>query len=123
MLICCTSVSCADDVGSLLYTLLQFYRTLSSLVAEGTLDALLAHSPSEFADYHAHVVGLAYGQEPDYALLRGLVRDRMVREGWLRSWVYDWMNPSMLPKATLLYEASTVILDYVEDNEYDAHLM
>lgn len=47
----------------------------------------------------------------------------MVREGWLRSWVYDWMNPSMLPKATLLYEAFTVILDYVEDNEYDAHLM
>lgn len=66
---------------------------------------------------------LTYGQEPDYALLRGLVRNRMVREGWPRSWVYDWMNPSMLPKAILLYEASTVILDYVEENEYNAHLM
>lgn len=123
MLICCTPVFCADDVKSLLYTLLQFYRTFSSLVAEGTLDALLAHSPSEFADYHAHVVGLAYGQEPDYALPRGLVRDRIVREGWPRSWVYYWISPSMLPKAILLYEASTVILCYVEDNEYNAHLM
>lgn len=87
------------------------------------IDALLARSPPEFAAYRAHVAGLAYGEEPDYALLRGLFRDRMAREGWAYDWVYDWMDARKLPKGTLLPEEYNASFEFVEDKEYNPHIM
>ncbi|KAL1948934.1 hypothetical protein VTO73DRAFT_10740 [Trametes versicolor] len=133
------SVSRADDIESLLYVLLEFYHgrlpwqdipAPSSMKYElvyelktTVIDALLARSPPEFAAYRAHVAGLAYGEEPNYALLRGLFRDRMAQEGWAYDWVYDWMDARKLPKGTLLPEEYKASFEFVEDKEYNPHIM
>lgn len=75
------------------------------------------------AAYRAHVAGLAYGEEPDYALLRGLFQNRMAHEGWAYNWVYDWMDARRLPKGTLLPEEYKASFGFVEDKEYNPHLM
>ncbi|KAI0631308.1 kinase-like domain-containing protein [Trametes polyzona] len=104
------SVSRRDDVEFTFYVLLEFYHgTLpwvglsapssekpdlivemkEDLALTTALPQLLVCSPPEFAPFHAHVVGLEYGQEPDYTLLRRLFQERMRKEGWAYDWVFD----------------------------------
>lgn len=139
-----TAVSRADDLESLLYTLLEFYhgslpwealpapshmrRSLivemkSDLSPTGFLPQLLARSPPEFAAYHAHLTGLSYGEEPDYALLRGLFRERMRKEGWACDWVFDWMDASGLEKGTLLPEEYNASTEFVEEGVWNPNYM
>ncbi|KAL1948927.1 hypothetical protein VTO73DRAFT_10733 [Trametes versicolor] len=136
------TVSRADDIESLLYILLEFLhgtlpweRLPVSLPADsvfvlkadssptGSVQTLLARSPPEFAAYHAHVMGLAFGEEPDYALLRGLFRRRMREEGWVYDGRYDWMDPSGLVKGTLIPAEYNVSMDFVEDREWNPNYM
>lgn len=136
------AVSRADDIESLLYVLLEFLHgtlpweglpvslTANSVLAlkadsspTGSVQTLLARSPPEFAAYHAHVMGLAFGAEPDYVLLRGLFRRRMRDEGWVYNGRYDWMDPSGLVKGTLIPAEYNVSMDFVEDKEWSPRYM
>ncbi|OJT07576.1 hypothetical protein TRAPUB_1599 [Trametes pubescens] len=84
---------------------------------------LLARSPPEFAVYHAHVAGLQYGEKPDYALLTGLFRERMRKEGWTFDGGFDWMDATGLAKGTLLPEEYVLSFDFVEEKEWNPHYM
>ncbi|KAI0631311.1 kinase-like domain-containing protein [Trametes polyzona] len=138
------AVSRRDDIESLLYVLLEFYHgTLpwKSLPAPsskkldyilemkedpsptGVLPQLLARSPPEFAAYHAHVTSLAYGQEPDYALLSRLFRQRMRKEGWSYDSPYDWVDSSGLEQGTLLHEEYVASMSFVEDKDFNPHFI
>ncbi|KAI0631307.1 kinase-like protein [Trametes polyzona] len=138
------SVSRRDDIESLLYVLLEFYHgTLpwKSLPAPsskkldyilemkedpspaGILQQLLARSPAEFAAYHAHVTSLAYGQEPDYALLSSLFRQRMREEGWSYDAPCDWVDSSGLEQGTLLPDEYVASMRFVDDKILNPHFM
>lgn len=91
--------------------------------ADPSLGGLLARSPPEFAAYHAHVTGLAYGEEPDYALLRGLFRERMRAEGWACDWVFDWVNAAGLERGTLLPEEYEPSVRFVEERDWNPRYM
>lgn len=78
-------------------------RRVGEMKAGRALQALLARSPPEFADYFGHVRGLAFGARPDYALLRGAFKSRMEREGWAYdARAFDWMRGGSLEKGTLV---------------------
>ncbi|KAI0631325.1 kinase-like protein [Trametes polyzona] len=138
------SVSRRDDLESLLYVLLELYHgTLpwkalpapssekAGLILEmkedmspsGVLPQLLARSPPEFAAYHAHLASLEYDQEPDYTLLGRLFRRRMRKEGWAPDGPYDWEDPSRLEQGTLLPEEYVLSLRFVEEKEWNPHVM
>ena len=87
------------------------------------LGRLLARSPPEFTAYHAHCTSLTYGQKPDYAMLRGLFRERMREEGWGADSQFDWINGSELEKGTLLPEEYVLDVNFVEDRVWDPYLM
>ncbi|KAI0659752.1 kinase-like protein [Cubamyces menziesii] len=138
-------VSRRDDIESLLYVLLEFYhgtlpwnnipardgRSEMKIMVDMKADVspaspfgkYLAQSPPEFAAYHAHCVQLAFGERPDYALLRGLFRDRMRREGWGADSQFDWVDGSALDKGTLLPEEYVVDMKFVEENEWNPNYM
>ncbi|KAI0631295.1 kinase-like protein [Trametes polyzona] len=138
------SVSRRDDIESLLYVLLEFYHgTLpwKSLPAPsskkldyilemkedslptGVLPQLLARSPPEFAAYHAHVTSLAYGQEPDYALLSRLFQQRMRKEGWSYDAHFDWVDPSGLEQGTLMPGEYVPSMRFVEEKDWNPNFM
>ena len=85
--------------------------------------SLLARSPPEFAAYQAHCTNLAFGQKPDYSLLRGLFRERMRKEGWGNNSPFDWIDGSMLEKGTLLPEEYVVDIKFVEEQEWNTNYM
>lgn len=64
---------------------------------------LLARSPVEFTTYFDHCRGLKFDEKPDYALLRQLFSQMMVREGWTEDTRFDWEDASP-HKGTLLPE-------------------
>lgn len=134
-------ISRRDDLESFLYALLEFYHgrlpwqglpepkwtSKTALVGDmkttAPFHALLARSAPEFAAYHAHVAGLRYGERPDYALLRGLFRERKRTEGWAFDGNFDWMDAAGLEKGTLLPEEYVLSLDFVEEKEWNPHYM
>ncbi|KAI8972807.1 kinase-like protein, partial [Trametes punicea] len=138
-------VSRRDDVESLLYVLLEFYhgrlpwdilpdahwalqvRLTGEMKADvspsSPFGIFLAQSPPELVQYHAHCVSLAYGQKPDYAFLRGLFRKRMCEEGWGSDSKFDWADPSLLTKGTLLPEEYVADVAFVEDREWNPYLL
>ncbi|KAI0631293.1 kinase-like domain-containing protein [Trametes polyzona] len=93
-------VSRRDDVESLLYALLEMYCPTAhspenpspplghprnegrSVARRCPPTAPRALSARPRGGYHAHVVGLEYGQDPDDWLLSRLFRGRMCEEGW-----------------------------------------
>ncbi|RPD61796.1 kinase-like protein [Lentinus tigrinus ALCF2SS1-7] len=125
-------VSRRDDIESLLYTLLELYHgrlpwhNLSKRrdglfddhiagMKEGTeFRDFLSRSLPEFRSFHAHCMSLSYGQTPDYALLRGLFRERMGKEGWQYDWIFDWENGSSTEKGTLVPDDYVFDLRFVE---------
>lgn len=134
-------ISRRDDLESLLYVLLEFHHgrlpwqglpepkwtSKTALVGDMKTTApfhtLLARSPPEFTTYHNHVVGLTYGEKPDYALLAGLFRERMRKEGWAFDGNFDWMDAAGLEKGTLLPEEYVLSMDLVEEKEWNPHYM
>ncbi|KAI0323693.1 kinase-like protein [Cubamyces sp. BRFM 1775] len=139
-------VSRRDDVESLLYVLLEFYhgtlpwhdipardrRSELKIMTDMKDDAspsspfgaFLAQSPPEFTAYHAHCTGLAFGQKPDYALLRGLFGERMRKEGWdAADSQFDWVDGSALEKGTLLPEEYVIDMKFVEEKEWNPSYM
>ncbi|KAI0676275.1 kinase-like protein [Trametes maxima] len=136
-------VSRCDDINSLLYVLLEFYhgklpwkgifapswsekvRLIRKMKADtsrdGAFQTMLARSPPEFAAYHAHCTELAsqYGAAPDYALLRGLFRERMHKEGWAYDEQFDWMDGARRRQGTLLPEEYVVDMEFVEEKEWN----
>ncbi|KAI0659742.1 kinase-like protein [Cubamyces menziesii] len=139
-------VSRRDDIESLLYVLLEFYHgtlpwydipardgrsELKIMVDIMKADVspfspfgiFLAQSPPEFTAYHAHCASLAFGQKPDYALLRGLFRERMRKEGWGADSPFDWANGSALEKGTLLPEEYVIDVKFVEEREWNPDYM
>ncbi|KAI0323549.1 kinase-like protein [Cubamyces sp. BRFM 1775] len=138
-------VSRRDDIESLLYVLLEFYHgslpwdsiptsdgeTELKIMADMKIDisptspfgSLLAQSPPEFAAYHAHCTNLEYGQRPNYALLQGLFRERMRKEGWEYDTRFDWMDGGALEKGTLLPEEYVVDIAFVEEQEWNPNYM
>ncbi|EIW54969.1 uncharacterized protein TRAVEDRAFT_131150, partial [Trametes versicolor FP-101664 SS1] len=136
-------ISRREDLESLLYALLEFYHgrlpwqglpepkwTSKTALARdmkitAPFHALLARSAPEFAAYHAHVAGLQYGAQPDYALLpvRGLFRERMRTKGWAFDGNFDWMDAAGLEKGTLLPEEYVLSLDLGEEKEWNPHYM
>ena len=68
----------------------------------------------ELRAYHAHCSSLAFGQAPDYKLLRELFRQRMRAEGWTYDWNFDWIDPSELGQGTLVYNEYVYDLRFVK---------
>ncbi|KAI0676289.1 kinase-like protein [Trametes maxima] len=138
-------VSRSDDIESLLYVLLEFYhgkvpwtgihapswlekvRLIRKMKADtspnGPLQTLLARSPRGFAAYLAHCKGLAYGETPDYALLRGLFRERMREERWAYDGQYDWVDGAGRRQGTLLPEEYVADMEFVEEKEWNPFYM
>ncbi|KAI0631309.1 kinase-like protein [Trametes polyzona] len=137
-------VSRRDDIESLFYVLLEFYHGTvpwksfpapssekQDLILEmkedlsptGVLPQLLARSPPEFAAFHAHVVSLEYGDEPDYALLTRLFQQRMRKEGWSYDGEYDWIDPSGLEQGTLVPEEYVPSMRFVEEKVWNPYYM
>ncbi|KAG2041059.1 kinase-like domain-containing protein [Suillus americanus] len=73
---------------------------------------LLARSPVEFTTYFDHCRGLKSDEKPNYALLRQLFSQIMVREGWTENTGFDWENAS-LRKDVRFTEDDVSTLQYV----------
>ncbi|KAH9888117.1 kinase-like protein [Cubamyces lactineus] len=138
-------VSRRDDVESLLYVLLEFYhgtlpwhniptrdarselKIMTDMKADTSphspFGTFLAQSPPEFKAYQSHCVSLAFGEKPDYALLHGLFRERMEKEGWRADSLFDWVDGSALEKGTLLPEEYVLNVNFVEDREWNPDYM
>ncbi|TFK78508.1 kinase-like protein [Polyporus arcularius HHB13444] len=126
-----------DDIESLLYTLLELFHgqlpwyELSKLRNEAAYDRIremkegpefrdfLSESLPEFRSFHAHCMGLSYGQTPDYALLRSFFRERMHREGWYYDWIFDWEDGSASEKGTLIPDDYVFDMRFVERKALD----
>ncbi|KAI0763491.1 kinase-like domain-containing protein [Trametes elegans] len=127
-----TEVSRRDDVESLLYVLLDLYhgtlpwrgqhfpdgedweQRVSEIKAGTVFLEFLAKLPPEFSEYHAHVTGLPFGQQPNYELLRNLFRRRMREEGWEPDSEFDWAH-SDLERGTLIPDEYVIDKKYVSD--------
>ena len=75
---------------------------------------LLARSPPELTAYFDHCRSLAFEDEPDYSLLRGIFQKRMDAEGWDVHGKYDWEDPRDLEKGTLLPEEYKLDVRFVQ---------
>ncbi|KAG0707893.1 kinase-like domain-containing protein [Suillus ampliporus] len=64
---------------------------------------LLSRSPAEFTTYFDHCRGLKFEEKPNYALLRQLFSQIMVREGCTQETRFDWVDGSSC-KGTLVPE-------------------
>ena len=78
-------------------------------------DFVASQCPQELKAYYSYYTGLGFTEEPDYAFLRRLFADRMKREGWENDARFDWMDPSLLEKGTLIPEEYVVDSRFVED--------
>lgn len=54
------------------------------------LEVLCEHFPSEFVNYLNYCRSLSFEARPDYAYLRRLLKDVLVREDWQYDFVFDW---------------------------------
>ena len=75
---------------------------------------LLARSPPELTAYFDHCRSLAFEDEPDYSLLRGIFQKRMDAEGWDVHGKYDWEDPRDLEKGTLLLDEYKLDVRFVK---------
>ncbi|KAG1887633.1 kinase-like domain-containing protein [Suillus subluteus] len=76
---------------------------------------LLARSPVEFTTYFDHCRGLKFDEKPNYALLRQLFSQIMVREGWTENTGFDWEDASPR-KGMLLPDEYKLDVRFTEDD-------
>ncbi|KAG2034635.1 kinase-like domain-containing protein [Suillus americanus] len=76
---------------------------------------LLTRSPEEFTTYFNHCRGLKFDEKPNYALLRQLFSQVVVREGWTDNTMFDWEDAS-LRKGTLLPEEYKLDVRFTNDD-------
>ncbi|KAI1787528.1 kinase-like protein [Ganoderma leucocontextum] len=123
-----------DDIEALFYVLVEFCcgelpwqgiyapsykakleRTRDMKAGSVFRDFIAARCPPEFQAYYSYYTNLMFTQEPNYAYLKGLFADRMKAEGWDSDAKFDWMDPSLLEKGTLMPEEYVVDSRFVED--------
>ncbi|PIL23230.1 hypothetical protein GSI_14540 [Ganoderma sinense ZZ0214-1] len=128
-----------DDIEALFYVLVEFYcgdrlpwqgiyapsyeakleRTRDMKAGPAFRDFVAAHCPPELQAYYSHYTNLVFTQEPDYAYLKGLFVKRVKAEGWDNDAKFDWIDPSLLEKGTLIPEEYVVAPRFVDEVELD----
>lgn len=112
----CTEQSRRDDLESLGYVLIYFYRgslpwqglkaktkkqkydMISSRKVTTPLDKLCKDMPFEFMTYIDYTRKLTFEGQPDYNFLRDLFRKVSIREGLKLDFKYDWLIVRMVSK-------------------------
>ena len=101
--------SCRDDLESVGYVLISLvkgtlpwqgmeacsknekYELISQSKYETPLETLCENLPLEFYQYMKKVKELLFDERPPYALLRGLLSNVMIRNGYAFDHQYDWV--------------------------------
>ena len=128
-----------DDIEALFYVLLEFccgdlpwqgiyaptfkaklQRTREMKAGRALRDFVASECPQELKAYYSYYTHLMFTEKPDYAYLRGLFMDRMKHEGWESDAQFDWVDPSLLEKGTLIPEEYVVDSRFVEDIGIDS---
>lgn len=98
-----------DDLWSMFYMLIEFasgqlpWRRIKDKEQVGQIKNSFNHVtltrclPSEYRAFLEHIEGCTYADRPDYAMLRGLIKQAMVRRDIHESDPFDWEN---LPTST-----------------------
>ncbi|GAA50780.1 tau tubulin kinase [Clonorchis sinensis] len=91
-----------DDLWSMFYMLVEFasgqlpWRRIKDKEQVGQIKNSFNHMtltrclPSEFRTFLEHIEGCTYADRPDYAMLRGLIKQAMVRRDVQESDAFDW---------------------------------
>lgn len=97
---------CAPDVPSKLNRIEEMKRGKP-------FKDLLNRSPAFLSSFFfKHCRSLAFEEKPDYAYLRGLMREEMRVRGWKYDWRYDWLYPG--ERGTLVPDDYRLDLSLVE---------
>ncbi|KIY46840.1 kinase-like protein [Fistulina hepatica ATCC 64428] len=75
------------------------------------LTELLSRSPAALRNFMAHAHGLNFEQKPNYGMLRGLLEGALTEHGWENDGLFDWMEPELAPRGTLLPQEYQYLLD------------
>lgn len=67
------------------------HEKIGQCKSDTSIEDLCAGFPSEFARYFHHCRSLQYADRPDYAYLRGLMKDALLRECSQQDLRLDWM--------------------------------
>ena len=67
-------------------------RKISVCKMSTSNEQLCAGQPDEFVLYLNYTRALQFDSKPDYAYLRGLFRDLLLRKGWQQDSKYDWSS-------------------------------
>ncbi|KAL0490458.1 serine/threonine-protein kinase [Acrasis kona] len=104
-----------DDLWSVLYAVIEFLKghlpwmkmkekdMIGQVKERETNPNLCKDLPSEFVVFMEHLQKLEYADEPDYNLLKGLLLQIYVREGYNDEIPYDWQQvaaASPIPQQT-----------------------
>ncbi|KAG1748029.1 kinase-like protein [Suillus occidentalis] len=76
---------------------------------------LLARSPVEFTTYFDHCRGLKFEDKPSYLLLRQLLGQVLVKEGWTENTRFDWEDGSS-HKGVLLPQEYKLDIRFTKNN-------
>ncbi|KIY53884.1 kinase-like protein, partial [Fistulina hepatica ATCC 64428] len=79
--------------------------------SNAVLMEFLSRSPTALRDFMTHGYSLDFEQKPDYELLRGLLEAALRENGWVNDGMFDWMEPSLAPRGTVLLSEYKYILD------------
>ena len=96
---------CARDIPAKL-------RRIGEMKRGKPLEDLLSRSPAFLTSFFKHCRSLSFEERPDYAYLRGLMREEMRTQGWEYDWKYDWLYPG--ERGTLVPEEYRLDLSLVE---------
>lgn len=80
---------------------------------------LLDNSPPEFNAYFKHCRSLGFEDEPNYELLRQLFEQGLKQRGWTRDGKYDWTDPKLCKKGTLIPEEYQFDTQEVTEVDFD----
>ncbi|EMD34930.1 hypothetical protein CERSUDRAFT_54453, partial [Gelatoporia subvermispora B] len=79
-------------------------RRIGEMKAGEALRRLLLQSPPEFTALIDHSRNLAFEDKPNYNFIRGLFLQRMQKEGWENDGLFDWVDPKLSDRGTLIPE-------------------
>ncbi|TPP59357.1 Tau tubulin kinase [Fasciola gigantica] len=97
-----------DDLWSMFYMLVEFasgqlpWRRIKDKEQVGQIKNSFNHMtltrclPSEFRTFLEHIEGCTYADRPDYNMLRGLIKQAMIRRDIRESDPFDWEQSPML---------------------------